>query len=131
MRYHALAPLARIAEAGQAGPATAGDSQRMQQSPTPNPARDGSNGTACGTTGSSAGHRGDPAAPVGARRQNLTAGTRPLYAGDWTRFAAFCAATSARSLPADPETVAAFLAAPGAGRSVNTRRLAAIDRRHG
>lgn len=75
---------------------------------------------------------GDPPArpTVGVNRQKLAAETVRLYAADWARFAAFCAATRARALPAAAETVIAFLQAPGSGRSALARRLAAIDHPH-
>ena len=69
-------------------------------------------------------------ASVGVRREQLAAETLRLYAADWARFAAFCAETGGRTLPAAVETVIAFLQAPGAGRAALARRLAAIDHRH-
>ena len=69
--------------------------------------------------------------PVGTRRNTLAAETRRLYASDWSGFAGFCAAAGTRALPADPATVAAFLSLPGPGAAARTRRLAAIDHRHG
>lgn len=61
------------------------------------------------------------------------AATRRAYAGDWTRFTAWCAARNADPLPADPRLVAVFLSAEAAaGRSPRTlgRRMAAIGYVH-
>ena len=66
----------------------------------------------------------------GAVTSQPAAETLRLYAGDWACFQAYCVASSARALPASPELVVAFLAAPGAGRAALARRLAAIDRQH-
>jgi site-specific recombinase XerD len=71
-----------------------------------------------------------PARSVGVRRHELAPKTLLLYAGDWARFAAFCAAVGARARPAATETVVAFLQAPDVGRAAMRRWLAAIDHRH-
>jgi hypothetical protein len=71
-----------------------------------------------------------PGAAVPERRAPETA---RLYAGDWTAFAAWCQAASLPTLPAEPATVAAFLAAAGAGNcgaGALGRRAAAIADRH-
>jgi site-specific recombinase XerD len=55
--------------------------------------------------------------------------TRRAYASDWRLFTDWCAARALSSLPASPETVAAFLASQadgGLARSTIGRRLAAI-----
>src|SRR5690242_9547639 len=70
------------------------------------------------------------AVPVGVRRPTLAPETLRLYAADWARFAEYCATVGVRALPAEAETVSAFLAAPGCGRAASSRRLAAIDHRH-
>jgi hypothetical protein len=67
---------------------------------------------------------------VGVRRDRLAAETLRLYASDWAKFCAHCAAAGTRALPAAAGTVIAFLAGPGSGRDARTRRLAAIDDRH-
>jgi len=102
----------------------------MEQMPTQDPAPGGTEPQGGATARSNAAPAG-AAAAVGARRQKLAAETLRLYAGDWARFAAFCAATGARALPATTELVKAFLQQqPGAGRAAGPRRLAAIDHRH-
>jgi len=60
------------------------------------------------------------------------ANTLRAYAHDWTAFREWCAARSLSSLPADPETVGAYLAQAGEGFSSSTlrRRVAAIARMH-
>jgi hypothetical protein len=68
--------------------------------------------------------------PVGVRTDQKAAETVRRYAADWARFSEYCAASGAGALPAAPATVAAFLAAPGLGRAVRRRALAAIDHRH-
>jgi site-specific recombinase XerD len=55
--------------------------------------------------------------------------TRRAYASDWRLFTAWCEVRALASLPASPETVAAFLAAQadaGLARATIGRRLAAI-----
>src|SRR3954451_5838765 len=95
--------------------------------PQAEPERDGTD--AGGTATWSPGWRraADRTGRVGARRDTLGAETLRLYAGDWGRFCEHCAAAGARALPAAPQTVAAFLQVPGAGRAARSRRLAAID----
>jgi hypothetical protein len=59
--------------------------------------------------------------------------TARLYAADWQRFVAWCQAADLTALPAAPATVAAFLAAAGAGQcgaGALGRRAAAIADRH-
>jgi site-specific recombinase XerC len=60
--------------------------------------------------------------------------TQRLYALDWKTFAAWCQAAGMTALPADPATVAAFLAAAGAGEKCGAgalgRRAAAIAHHH-
>lgn len=59
--------------------------------------------------------------------------TRRVYASDWRRFTAWCAARQVEPLPADPRAVAVFLAAEAeAGSKPATvgRRLAAIGHHH-
>lgn len=54
----------------------------------------------------------------------------PGYRYEWALFADWCAATDAVSLPASPETVAAFLDDNPAGAQASLRRVAAINRVH-
>ncbi|MCB8883921.1 hypothetical protein ACELLULO517_26985 [Acidisoma cellulosilytica] len=58
--------------------------------------------------------------------------TARLYAGDWTAFATWCDTTGRTALPADPTTVAAFLAEAADRLSYGTlaRRCAAIAAMH-
>jgi hypothetical protein len=59
--------------------------------------------------------------------------TARLYALDWKTFAAWCQTAGLAALPAAPATVAAFLAAAGAGQcgaGALGRRAAAIAQRH-
>jgi site-specific recombinase XerD len=59
--------------------------------------------------------------------------TRRAYAGDWSRFAAWCAGHGACALPADGATLALYLtdlAQKGAKVSTLTRALAAISVQH-
>jgi integrase len=84
----------------------------------------------------------DPTPPANAAARPRPASTeRPpapetqrLYALDWKTFAAWCQAAGMTALPADPATVAAFLAAAGAGEKCGAgalgRRAAAIAARH-
>ena len=60
-----------------------------------------------------------PAARPGTVKLQLAAETSRLYAGDWAHFQAYCAERGMNALPASPELVAAFLAAPGTGRPSN------------
>jgi hypothetical protein len=71
-----------------------------------------------------------PALRPGTVKSALAAETLRLYAGDWARFQTFCAERKLAALPASPELVAEFLAAPGSGRAALARRLAAIDHHH-
>ena len=73
---------------------------------------------------------GGKATRPGVIKSQPAAETLRLYAGDWAGFHAYCAGAGARALPASPELVAAFLAAPGVGRAALARRLAAIDHQH-
>jgi hypothetical protein len=63
----------------------------------------------------------------GTVKLQLAAETLGLYAGDWMHFQTYCAERGRAALPASPELVAGFLAAPGSGRAALARRLAAID----
>ena len=54
----------------------------------------------------------------------------PGYRYEWALFADWCTATDVVSLPASPETVAAFLDDNPAGAQVFFRRVAAINRVH-
>ena len=58
-----------------------------------------------------------PAARPGTVKPQLAAETLRLYAGDWMHFQAYCAEHGLAALPASPELVAAFLAAPCTGRA--------------
>jgi site-specific recombinase XerD len=60
------------------------------------------------------------------------ANTRRAYRSDWADFAAWCAAHGLPTLPADPETVALYLAALAQVAKVSTvqRRLTAIAKAH-
>jgi hypothetical protein len=61
------------------------------------------------------------------------AGTRRGYAADWTAFRAWCAERRVLALPAEPQTIAAYLATSAeAGLRPSTigRRLAAIRYAH-
>ena len=65
-------------------------------------------------------------------RHALTAATLRAYAADWEDFGAWCRHRAVAALPADPSTVAAYLAslaATHAGSSLR-RRLASIGRAH-
>ena len=63
-------------------------------------------------------------------RQALAPATLKAYAADWAEFSAWCQQRGASALPADPTTVAAYLAsiAVSHARSTLRRRLAAIGR---
>ena len=60
----------------------------------------------------------------------LSARTVRAYAGDWTLFTDWCAATETLSLPADPDTVTRFLAQCPAAPATLRRRVIAIDYHH-
>jgi len=74
--------------------------------------------------------------PAGAgldkRRPSPAAETQRLYQGDWRAFVAWCDATGLPALPADPATLASFLAAAAAKLSAGAlaRRAAAIGEKH-
>ena len=89
-------------------------------------------GSATERSGSAIARGGPPPAArrPGAVKPTLAAETLRLYAGDWLHFQAYCAEHGVAALPASPELVAAFLAAPGTGRAALARRLAAIDHQH-
>ena len=55
--------------------------------------------------------------------------TARLYAADWKAFEAWCTRAGLSALPAAPATVAAFLAAAGAGENTARARSAAAPRR--
>src|SRR5215470_13006945 len=66
-------------------------------------------------------------------RQDKAPATRKAYRGDFASFQAFCLSRGVASLPATPETVAAYLASDAeAGRKPSTigRRCAAIRYAH-
>lgn len=65
-------------------------------------------------------------------RQALAPATLKAYAADWAEFSAWCQQRNATALPADPTTVAAYLAsiAVSHARSTLRRRLVAIGRAH-
>ncbi|MCB4825237.1 tyrosine-type recombinase/integrase [Roseicella aerolata] len=65
-------------------------------------------------------------------RQALSPATLKAYATDWAEFSAWCQQRRATALPADPTTVAAYLAslAVSHARSTLRRRLVAITRAH-
>jgi integrase len=65
-------------------------------------------------------------------KQALSRATLRAYAADWQDFTGWCQARGASALPADPTTVAAYLASMGISHSRATlrRRLAAIGRAH-
>ena len=70
---------------------------------------------------------------AGYARAEKSAATRRAYRSDFALFRAWCGAKQVTSLPAQPETVAAFLAAEanrGAKPSTIGRRLAAIRYAH-
>lgn len=58
--------------------------------------------------------------------------TRAAYAADWAHFRAWCDGNGRRAMPADPDTVIAYLAAFGATLAVSTltRRLTTIGLAH-
>ena len=74
--------------------------------------------------------RTPPAARPGTVKPQLAGETLRLYAGDWLHFQDYCVERGMAALPASPELVCAFLAAPGTGRAALARRLAAIDHQH-
>ncbi len=74
--------------------------------------------------------RTPPAARPGTVKLQLAAETLRLYAGDWVHLQAYCVERGLAALPASPELVCAFLAAPGTGRAALARRLTAIDHQH-
>ncbi|WP_243634809.1 MULTISPECIES: site-specific integrase [Roseicella] len=65
-------------------------------------------------------------------RDALSDNTRLAYASDWQNFAAWCSAAGLASLPAPPETVAAYLAVQARTYAVATlrRRLVSISKAH-
>ena len=74
----------------------------------------------------------DLALAAGYARQALSPATLRAYRADWEDFAAWCQARGVPPLPAEPATVAAYLAsmAISHARSTLRRRLAAIGRAH-
>ena len=72
----------------------------------------------------------DPGPRPGTVQREHAAETVRLYAGDWARFARFCAENGKPALPATSDLVALFLQREPSGRAVLQRRLAAIDERH-
>ena len=72
----------------------------------------------------------DPGPRPGTVQCEHAAETVRLYAGDWARFARFCAESGKPALPATSDLVALFLQREPSGRAVLQRRLAAIDQRH-
>jgi len=67
--------------------------------------------------------------PGGAQSEHA-AETLRLYAGDWARFARFCAGRGQPALPAMSDVVVLFLQQEPSGRAALRRRVAAIDQRH-
>ena len=69
---------------------------------------------------------------VGHPVDNPTPATLKLYAGDWARFVQWCREQGCPALPADSETLAAYLlaAAPGLSRGALGRRRSAIATMH-
>ena len=67
-----------------------------------------------------------------AHRRTASPRTQRLYAVDWAAFEACCAGQGRVALPADPATVAAFLAAGAQSLSAGAlaRRAAAIGAKH-
>ncbi len=65
-------------------------------------------------------------------RQSKAANTTRSYRADWADFTAWCQERSLSALPADPETVALYLADLADRRRTSTlqRRLAAISQAH-
>lgn len=62
--------------------------------------------------------------------RRLSARTHRAYAGDWARFADWCAATDHPALPTTPEAVAVYLDENPAAPATQARRVAAINRIH-
>jgi integrase len=60
----------------------------------------------------------------------LSPRTRRAYRGDWDRFADWCTATGRPVLPTTPEVVAVYLDENPAASATQSRRVAAINRRH-
>lgn len=62
----------------------------------------------------------------------MSANTRLAYTADWADFTTWCTSEGRSSLPADPSTVANYLAAQAEDHSAATisRRLAAINKAH-
>jgi site-specific recombinase XerD len=67
-----------------------------------------------------------------AARRPPAAETVRLYASDWTAFVRWCPAAARAPLPADPDTITAYLASLAETMSYGTlmRRLAAIAHQH-
>jgi integrase len=74
----------------------------------------------------------DVAQAIGYARAARSAHTRKYYASDWEQFADYCATHWVVSLPATPQTVAAYLASLSGRFAVATirRRVAAIAAQH-
>jgi site-specific recombinase XerC len=70
--------------------------------------------------------------PWRSKPRNASPETLRLYAADWTAFETWCAGTARNPLPADPDTVAAFLAEAAQSLSSGSlgRRASAIGARH-
>ena len=64
------------------------------------------------------------------RRRGATHAVPGRYRHDWLLFVDWCAATDRVALPADPDTVIAFLDAHPAAWATNRRRLTAIRWAH-
>ncbi len=65
-------------------------------------------------------------------QKSKTVNTRRAYRADWADFTAWCIAHALAALPAEPETIALYLAAHAADRKPSTlaRRLTAIAQAH-
>lgn len=67
---------------------------------------------------------------LGGARSEHAAETLRLYAGDWARFARFCAELGQPALPAMSDVVVLFIQQEPSGRTALRRRVAAIDQHH-
>ena len=90
----------------------------------------GSQGSMRGYAATPVSDGGDPGARPGSVRHEHAAETLRLYAGDWARFARFCAEHGKPALPAASDLVVLFLQQESSGRAALRRRVAAIDQRH-
>jgi hypothetical protein len=123
-----LSRLALIEVAGQSLP-------RMQGFAEPHHARPPATAASPETVGGKAPDQSDVPATarvVGDPVADPTATTLKLYAGDWTRFVAWCREQGCPALPASSETLATYLlaVAPVLSRGSLGRRRAAISTMH-